>query len=595
MLRIFIDGSEAVLKKGSNIELVSENRRFSNSDSYTLDMSFPLKDCSRNIDIFGKIFRTDIMPEVLKFGCEIVSGKFRKSGSLIITEFSNTEVKGQFLEGRSGSDITSPLSEMYINEMSLTYPETDKSKVSVKQAWANNNWFNAVALPWVNDGTGNMQNKIVYSDDSYSWHEDCQGLSWQIYLVELIRRVVNQAGYEIEMDSLWNNPRYRYILVCNTLPFAWELHDFARALPHWTVQEFLENLELFLNGEFKIDHLEQSIVFRFYHEIESDTQPAYIDTAVNDFSAEVFVDDSECKFIEAVNIEFKSCSHSMWNFYSCDWYVKEARNSVKSYETLEAMLKDPTSWDPYANWGGYWKHPGMRKLFYAKDVDSYFCVRGLFPVENATAFYKFALTPVNGFGPRVVIEDKDAETKTIPVVPACVMETDQKYWWTMFLSMSGYSESDPQLESEDDKSKYRATADELSALTANKISSGEKGDVSEYFDRLYVGWWDGNIQEQGFNPFPNVSNFYISHDARSVKKMDFDLRLNSKNSAYGKSPYEIDTRIKYNIGFIGDEIPDVRAVFIISGKRYICEKLTATLTDSGLSKMIKGVFWRIKD
>lgn len=599
MLHITIDGKEAVLKKGSSIELVTENRRFSSSDSYTLDISFPLKDCHRNIEIFGSIFRTDIMPQKLKFVCVISAGNFHKSGTLVITEFSNVEVKGQFLEGRSGSAITSPIADTYINELDLGYPDTDKSKVSARQAWSASSIHNAVALPWVNDSSGNMQNKVVFKDGDYSWHEDCQGLSWQLYLHSLITRIGNAIGYNVDVSAMTAFPKFRYILVCNTLPYAWEIRNFARALPHWTVEEFLGHLELFLNGEFEIDHEAKSIVFRIYSDIQSHIEAVAVRDTVNDFTAEVFVEDSDCMYVEAVNIEFKECSHAMWKYYSCDWFIKESKSSVKSYDTLADLIsvESKTYWDPTYSWGGYWKQKSMRDVFYVKEIDTHFCLRGLFPVAGADAFNKFQMMPINEYGKRIVIDDDDAETRTMKIVPACIMEADEEYWWTLYLSMSGYSEDEQEEDSSSDSSGHQPkgpTADEISAISVNRIKAGSK-DVSEYFDNLYVGWWNGLIQEDGFNPFPNVSNIYISHDFTDVKKFDFDFRLNSKNCTYGKSGIEIDNRVKYSIDFLSDHVPDVRAVFIIQGKRYLCEKLTANMSDQGLSALVKGTFWRIKD
>lgn len=36
-------------------------------------------------------------------------------------------------------------------------------------------------------------------------------------------------------------------------------------------------------------------------------------------------------------------------------------------------------------------------------------------------------------------------------------------------------------------------------------------------------------------------------------------------------------------------------MFIIRGKRYLCEKMTATFTENGMSQLIKGVFWPITE
>ena len=51
--------------------------------------------------------------------------------------------------------------------------------------------------------------------------------------------------------------------------------------------------------------------------------------------------------------------------------------------------------------------------------------------------------------------------------------------------------------------------------------------------------------------------------------------------------------MKTTFKFIADNIPDVRSVFLIRGKRYVCEKMTATFTENGMSQLIKGVFYPI--
>ena len=41
---------------------------------------------------------------------------------------------------------------------------------------------------------------------------------------------------------------------------------------------------------------------------------------------------------------------------------------------------------------------------------------------------------------------------------------------------------------------------------------------------------------------------------------------------------------------------DVRSVFHIRGKRYICEKITATFTEkNGMSQLLKGVFYPMQE
>ncbi len=58
-MNILIDNKEAVLKNGSSFEFIAENRFFTGADSYSLSITFPLRGCPRNLEIFGHINRKD--------------------------------------------------------------------------------------------------------------------------------------------------------------------------------------------------------------------------------------------------------------------------------------------------------------------------------------------------------------------------------------------------------------------------------------------------------------------------------------------------------------------------------------------------------
>ena len=97
-MHIFIENKEAVLKKGTSFDYIIENRFFTGSDAYTLSITFPLKGCRENQDIFGHINRKDADLEKLLLDCEIFDQQFHAHGAINIVEISEVEVKTQFLE-----------------------------------------------------------------------------------------------------------------------------------------------------------------------------------------------------------------------------------------------------------------------------------------------------------------------------------------------------------------------------------------------------------------------------------------------------------------------------------------------------------------
>ena len=72
-----------------------------------------------------------------------------------------------------------------------------------------------------------------------------------------------------------------------------------------------------------------------------------------------------------------------------------------------------------------------------------------------------------------------------------------------------------------------------------------------------------------------------------------DLRLtNSRRNLQSQIP-SINPKQKFKFSFIADTIPNPRAVFYIRGQRFLCEKITATFTEDGMSQLLKGEFYPI--
>ena len=90
---ILIDKKEAVLKKGTTFDFIMENRFFTGADSYTLSITFPLRGCPENIDIFGHLYRKDCNLDKLLLDCEIHDRHFHKYGSISVVEISEVEVE----------------------------------------------------------------------------------------------------------------------------------------------------------------------------------------------------------------------------------------------------------------------------------------------------------------------------------------------------------------------------------------------------------------------------------------------------------------------------------------------------------------------
>ncbi len=604
-MNIYVNNKLAALKKGTSFEYVSENRLFSGSDGYTLTITFPLRGCPENIAIFGHINRADVVAQKVIFDCEIRDKGFYKFGSITITEISETEVKTQFLEGRSEQNFDKTFDKVYINELDLGAPPTmSTSGISPANAWyPEYSGCKYVALPWVNDYSGNIQNLAEYIVDDasqnkghFAWNtEKCTGLSWQPYLLHITRKICERIGYTADFSKWEEVEEYKYLLICNTLPHAWYMPGFANALPHWTVEEYFEKLELFLGGEFDFDHRGKRISFAFTQATLAAKKPVCLENVIEEHSTEVKVDEDSCDYMEAKNLVYKDCDHEMWKFYSCDWFVKGWQNRVVRYNSMRELLAANKG---YATWDGqHHRDNRIDKLLYAADCDAYFIIRPISRTQQLVVhagrlylkfIYKCRLQPVNLFGGRIASDEDDAEQVEIEFVPAWIDDTEEKYGRILFLSFSGYDEDNTI--SGEDESQYPF----LKTHSLASLEAGEKDKKAEYYDRIYIGWYDGSNHYVGHRlPYPNVEDIAIADDWSNFAYVHFSMRINDRKIRRGQIIHNIDPKKKTTFKFLADNIPDVRSVFLIRGKRYICEKITATFTENGMSQLLKIVCYPI--
>ena len=601
-MQVLVNGKPAYIKKGSSFQFIAENRHFTGSDSYSLSITFPLKGCSENLEIFGNINRTDIGVKQVTFDCVISDKKFSRSGIITVTGISDIEVKTQFLEGRSVQNYDVTFDEIYINELDLgSYsPARPGSPYDLWRGIDRDQDF--VALPWVNNSSGNVQNNLYKSSTAadWQWASDVQGVSCQPYLIYIIWLICNELGYTIDMTAIEKSP-YRYLIICNALPYAWENYAWASILPHWSVTEFFEQVGYLIGGDFIIDHKARKITFSFVREEQESIAPECIDNVVDSFSADVSQENS-CKYIEQVNMQFADCDHQAWKAYSCDWFIKENSRYIMEFPDMgELDYYFHTYIEDVDGRGFLWyEHEScinrVNKIFYVKDVNTYFVLRCVYcrKMTGDFVWWKqlYHLMPVNTFGPRIVNSDDNTETIELKCVPVWI-DNLKGNDWCIYLDVPEFDETATEEDyvHTNDNNGWNASGQQLGVV--NTLLQGEKEGRTEFYDKLYLGFWDGHLLNQYLFPFPVIDTVTTIGEQGFYEK-NMSLRLRDRGKYGQGAMYNIETSVKYTFSFLADDIPNPRALFYIKGQRYICEKITATFSEIGMSQLLKGVFYKVK-
>ena len=639
-MRIIINHKEAIIKSGSSFEFISENRYFTGSDSYTMAIEFPLAGCPQNTAIFGHINRKDIEAKQYLFDCEIFAGRFYKSGSITITEISDKAVKCQFLEGRSVQNYDNTLDDIFINELSLGSWPNAYSNTSVAEQFLICENPTYTAVPWVNNSSGNLQNAIIYNDSVLNWDPDFvssteKRVSFMPFMIYIFKKIFDALEYTYDIQA-WETSRYKWLLICNCVPGAWDKTDWAYVLPRWTVTEFLEELEKLMNCQFVVDSVNKTVKMSFPSTASASQNVVEIN-AINEFTA-TKTEEDESDYEENMGKKYADVDSEIFTaMVSTIPREEEKRQDAlgpgrffsnfpvdDSHQTLEDIMELPcetiqTSLIFYRNTKGCYRVTGKPHYYVPKgkfckfdydNGDQYNPQRNI----DSTQFYA---QRVGEFAP---IDPKDADGKSIElkIVPAIIDEID--YDFAIFLD-PGEMKSDDDIYDDYDGSTTKGDI---------YLRKYDKADPVEVYDKIFVAFWnaaifDEFIQERTLDterwerhassqqawwefvhdtitkrqiPHPIISNYepvwaesvlhptYFNFSANEKK---YSLALEASN-VVNKT---IDGRVKFTVKFIANNIPDVGSVFIISGQQFLCKKITATITERGISQMLKGEFYRI--
>lgn len=633
-MKILINGKEAVLKSGMSFDYTAENRLFLGRDGYTLSIVFPMRDCAQNVAIFGHIDRLDVAKEKMKFECAIIDSRISLFGTLSIVKVSETEIEGQFAEGRCEQTINDPFEDTYINELNLGQ-QPNSGSFSPSEAWQGIAYGkNEVALPWINEAyPTQFNNWVVFEDDKYKWEKNvyvnrrpttayvesivASSLSWQPYLIFIAKKICEDIGYTYDFSE-WENSDYRYLIICNTLPYTWtegDLRDYKSILPKWTVSEFFEKLELLLMCEFDIDHKAGHITFAFSKSVLSKIPIVNVVDVVDSYSAEISEDDESCDYIGAKRLAYKECDHAMQPFYSCDWFIDSYTN-VKRYPNVNALIaankrhmltaSDGTQYAAYGD-GAYLYESAHSTfgpsvwdatyhLMYSEIDDTYFTFRSIGVHSDATGkraggAQMYVLQPINVFGSGSK-EIEGIDTEEIEFVPVCIDDThisdDDDKGYMMFLSFSSYQDDVTESTSDEDSPIHQP-------LPTTSIMAGQKEDKTEYYDVIYIGFWDGAITNYGKTPYPMIDSVNVTQDWKYFSNHLSDIRLSGRTRALNSQIPAINPKQKFKFSWLSNTLPNPRAIFYIKGKRYLCEKITATFTEDGMSQLLKGEFYPLLD
>ncbi len=466
------------------------------------------------------------------------------------------------------------------------------------------------------DGNDSQNPKRYYPEFRYSWPNGFSTPrvpqvipSFQPMLVMMIVKVMEAVGYPMESNSeiaLLSNSLIRHIFIVT----ANNRIELNKALPHWTVNEFITQVEQLLGIIIEVDETSKRTRVHFNNDYWSENGENHaIEDVIEEYSVEI--DKEETTDISNGNVAFSDVEDGYCHI---------------SDEIMQAVVVDKTRFQTIAAMqtalaNGAITRADKSKIFQAQGHQ--FIV-----VDNNGSFEFREVNQLRMLQRNTDKADADIELKIVPC-PITQWEvpyvTTTKFWDTITNkyyysdSVQGHVPVDvfirPDIAhigsdnvSTDDSIDIEALIEGEQDLEKNE----EKPDLlyigiiprdccSVYYGIKYywprpISWHQWKVTSNGID-----SGFGIRDDNSDIDQNEF-LELNPTTSDENdKSLYSlamdtqqtIDTTVKQCIKFVDHGVISPSGVFIIRGQRFACEKLEYNITSKGVSPIVTGYFYRL--
>lgn len=642
-MKILVNGREAVLKANASFEYVSENPLFTEAEDYTMEIPFPMNDCPQNISIFGPLHVKGVDISKVSFPCEIQTDAFVKSGILTITSVSDTEVKGQFLEGMSQQNFASSLPDVYLTDLDFSQWDgqnggwenfPDFSKVYDSQGYVIGWKANKSGPEWgwdEMDVLDRSSGEVVLPLEEMYGEEDLYK-SRRIYLSHLIDLVGLAIGYSIDFSILKAIPMFKYILVVNArhhiitdVGYGKRVRPLNLSLPYWTIKEFLDQLALFFGCIYVVNG--KNITFKACSQtlsLKSEHSLAVLDN----FAIELTDEKSKYRGSQTLKLP-DSCNPNSVN--SCQGFIDDKRIPHVDI-TLKEFLANI---DYAANYFWYDNMPtdatsfgnDERQIYYITDLQRWAIIT---KISNEGGSEE---QPDGRFQLAEILNQFDlfADGVELKIAP-CPLEEVTYYGFQSLGSPFNYAgalnkinmiASLPAIDFpiDPDDIPYDGNTSNLPPAY-EVISSGVPKKEDYYYDKLWVVLAE-HRNAYSDTPYPNTreyepildytvlgsydenGNYVPVTDEKGETKLfafcggfhkfNFTLTPQDKYIKENISLPKVDETKLYRYKFLAKTLPSPTSVFLIKGKRYACLKLTAQITVKGMSELVEGEFYEIID
>lgn len=637
MIELFLDKTKVYIASSETIKLSRENPYITSSGDYTLDVQVPLS-ILNNRQFFGPWHRLEKRKKVKVYTALLYANNICVlNGSAKVTEITNETVKLQLYGDRS--EFNAVFGEVYIDELSLPY---------VKSQYNNSGRFGGSRTGNSSSSSENTENdKLAIQDSEEGWskfvypslYNEAADSVVNVYtsvhmldntripvkpaikipqynLLFVVKSVFAAIGYELDVSDYDVIP-YNHLIIANCLSGA----KMSGALPHWTIKEFVQQLQYFFGCVFIFSSASLTVKMTQSTSVSAGNNITV--ESEDSFTIEVNDEDK----IESAGTSDLHYSLSDSEFHDTDYIDEDKIDNlpVKVYESYDALLT------------AYEKMSSADKGSYLLRCPQGDYCQWVYQGVNDTNTKINKFIHVNQFGDLIRNKEEDEEDNSIDlkICPVAIAEdipvyllyesgsgtssrgnvyginTNHPIWkskdvcYQMMPSMEGRdTSSSGTFGGKRDDSEVEIESTEIQDLIQ---SDGETASYTKP-DRIELFYWDGAVQQatkyefSGDEVTVNAPCVFTAWDHKNLKNITHEkwsMALNVGGNDVNTmskchNEHIIDQTERYTIKFLSNKIPSASDVFIIKNKRFFAEKIEIELKDGKMNPLMTGTFLEIQ-
>ena len=636
MITCVINKKVAYPATEEKIKVTLNNPYIQDSGSYTYDISFPMSIHANQL-LFGNIHRFDVSKRIAAFDdCKLyAAGRLFISGKGTVTSVSDTTVKLQVVGGKSRIKYNSKFEKHFIDNInydidgdsvygldSTMHPDTLKpsqlpgkiyitldnsSRVGCLAGIFNPVW-DETNERFVNDIRFPLY-RIPNSNGQLGARMTMHNIAIQPSLQHVLTRTLQSEGYK-QVNFRFDTSVFGRLYIAN----ARQTTDPAKALPHWTVYKFLDEVSKLMNVALIFDDIDMVVDILPIDDEYNSENVTY--ECVAEYSCEYDEDSVESIYTSNIDYSFDSSTERSWS--DCIPADVQKVFDIKEYNSMAELLQDfngmsdklkrrtifKTQGTFYlyantaANWddsGKEWEHLVKCGFFSPivrdRNSDSSISVN-IVPVAIARIMRGHA-KPEIGQLEGYLLADGYVVVPSIPNdspdINGSFTDDDGDSYCSVQEAIEGGAEDvDEEEQENDDKlSIFIASNNVFNLKTKKPTLFYNRLDGEDTRCRYPVSYSDFRAcpEWSGENETASLS-LNILHGLAHVR---YDGSVIEQPS----SGIDVDSHNLLCIKFLTDDIPDPSKIYIFHNRRFICQKVELEVSGEGISRLKTGYFYEI--